>query len=209
MIDNSISMADKQEILADAVPVLVQRLITPACVDPNEMQRGRHPRTCRRLVRRLASLPSSRSRFKNIHIGIITSSLGDHGSHDVCSKEQNDANVAAGDMPSDYNDVAQLCSRSVRPAANASRSCSWNGSGFLVWDPRDYKQVPVGDQHMPAPGPNETVPATFITNFKNQVVAASEHGCGYEASLEAWYRFLVDPEPVNTMDNDEAEQRSP
>ena len=32
MIDNSISMSDKQQILAQAVPVLVQRLITPNCV---------------------------------------------------------------------------------------------------------------------------------------------------------------------------------
>src|SRR5262245_12481003 len=33
MIDNSISMADKQRILAEAVPVLVQRLVDPICVD--------------------------------------------------------------------------------------------------------------------------------------------------------------------------------
>src|SRR6188508_1302996 len=33
MIDNSISMADKQQILAEAVPNLVLRLITPICVD--------------------------------------------------------------------------------------------------------------------------------------------------------------------------------
>src|SRR6188508_1038129 len=33
MIDNSISMADKQAILAEAVPVLVSRLVTPICVD--------------------------------------------------------------------------------------------------------------------------------------------------------------------------------
>src|SRR5882757_6281812 len=32
MIDNSISMADKQAILADAVPLLVTRLVTPICV---------------------------------------------------------------------------------------------------------------------------------------------------------------------------------
>src|SRR5437870_1486300 len=32
MIDNSISMADKQAILADAVPLLVSRLVTPRCV---------------------------------------------------------------------------------------------------------------------------------------------------------------------------------
>src|SRR6187402_2221742 len=35
MIDNSVSMSDKQEILKDAVPVLVNRLIAPICVDEN------------------------------------------------------------------------------------------------------------------------------------------------------------------------------
>jgi len=36
MIDNSLSMADKQEILAQAVPALVTRLIAPLCVDGRE-----------------------------------------------------------------------------------------------------------------------------------------------------------------------------
>src|SRR6185295_8581720 len=31
--------------------------------------------------------------------------------------------------------------------------------------------------------------------FGALVQAAGEQGCGYEASLEAWYRFLIDPEP--------------
>jgi hypothetical protein len=34
MIDNSSSMADKQEILAQAVPDLVNRFLDPVCVDP-------------------------------------------------------------------------------------------------------------------------------------------------------------------------------
>lgn len=29
----------------------------------------------------------------------------------------------------------------------------------------------------------------------NEVTAAGERGCGFESSLEAWYRFLVDPAP--------------
>src|SRR5579871_2972050 len=35
MVDNSISMADKQQVLQAAVPDLVQRLVNPNCVDPN------------------------------------------------------------------------------------------------------------------------------------------------------------------------------
>src|SRR5690349_6898261 len=33
MIDNSVSMKDKQQVLNDAVPVLVERLVTPRCLD--------------------------------------------------------------------------------------------------------------------------------------------------------------------------------
>src|SRR6516162_1865621 len=35
MIDNSASMADKQQILADAIPDLVNRLVDPICVNPD------------------------------------------------------------------------------------------------------------------------------------------------------------------------------
>src|SRR5947209_3029405 len=34
MIDNSSSMADKQQILAQAVPDLVRRLVDPVCINP-------------------------------------------------------------------------------------------------------------------------------------------------------------------------------
>lgn len=37
----------------------------------------------------------------------------------------------------------------------------------------------------------------------NQVTAVDEKGCGYEAQLESWYRFLVDPAPVAGMTNDQ------
>jgi len=33
MIDNSISMGDKQQLMAKAVPLLLQRLILPACLN--------------------------------------------------------------------------------------------------------------------------------------------------------------------------------
>jgi len=33
-------------------------------------------------------------------------------------------------------------------------------------------------------------------HFRELVVGAGEEGCGFEAPLEAWYRFLVDPEPA-------------
>ena len=61
---------------------------------------------------------------------------------------------------------------------------SYNGSNFLAWDP---------DQKLNPPGENDAT--RFGTSFGEMVTQAGEIGCGYEASLEAWYRFLIDPEP--------------
>lgn len=177
MIDNSISMSDKQKILADAVPVLVSRLISPVCVDAAGNVTGQQP--CG---------PGSAAEFKaieNIHIGIITSSLGHHGSKDVCS------DLAANPT---YDDRAELLPF-VRPNANPAL-VSYNNQGFLVWDPRTGQNV--DNPHIP---PGISNRDEFVTAFANQVTAAGEQGCGYEASLEAWYRFLVDDEPVQQLDN--------
>src|SRR5262245_8389497 len=43
MIDNSISMADKQRILAKAVPLLVERLTRPVCVNAQGDVTGSQP----------------------------------------------------------------------------------------------------------------------------------------------------------------------
>jgi hypothetical protein len=180
MIDNSISMFDKQKILADAVPVLVSRLITPVCVNAQGMVVGEQP--CG---------PGTAKEFnavENIHIGIITSSLGHHGSNDVCS------DLAANPT---YNDRAELLPF-VRPNANPPL-VSYGNQGFLAWDPRMGANVE--NPHTLTP-PAFTNQAMFIEAFTNQVTAAGELGCGYEASLEAWYRFLVDDEPVQTLDRD-------
>ncbi len=34
-----------------------------------------------------------------------------------------------------------------------------------------------------------------MADFQTHVQGAGEQGCGYEASLESWYRFLIDPDP--------------
>src|SRR5688572_24258179 len=78
MIDNSRSMADKQAILAQAVPQLLNRLINPACFNPDTEELTNPP--CG---------PGTQQEFKpidDIHIGIVTSSLGGHGA-DTCSQD--------------------------------------------------------------------------------------------------------------------------
>jgi len=75
-------MADKQEIVALAIPDLVSRLVDPVCVDPvTRAQVGlRSPSgTCATGV--VDFVP-----VQDIHIGIITSSLGGHGTTGVCDQ---------------------------------------------------------------------------------------------------------------------------
>jgi len=189
MIDNSISMADKQAILADAVPLLVQRLVTPICVRAcakadnctdsqqkdgipvggNADANGACP---------AGSAPEFQP-IKDIHVGVITSSLGSHGAagvKDVCT------------TPED-NDHAHLLG-SLRMGLT-----SYDANGFLKWDQTKSPSLPNG-KYKP---PGDSDPDAFEKKFTDMVKSAGEHGCGYEASLEAWYRFLIDPEPPKSV----------
>jgi hypothetical protein len=183
MIDNSISMADKQAILADAVPLLVQRLITPICVractkadncSPAQEKDGIPTMGNADANGQCAQGSPEFNPIKDIHVGVITSSLGSHGAagaKDVC-------------VSTEDNDHAHLLG-SIRPGV-----ASYNNTGFLKWDvTKPAKYTPAGDNDGPA----------FTTKFTEMVKSSGEHGCGYEASLEAWYRFLIDPEPPGTV----------
>jgi hypothetical protein len=183
MIDNSISMADKQQILAEAVPVLVRRLVDPICTDDEGNPSG-DSSSADGCTPGMPEFPP----ITNIHIGVITSSLGSHGG-DVCVPDPNDPTGRT------LNDQAQLV------ASMRTGLYSYASQGFLVWDPRTGQSVPIPDPH-PVKGMNETSIDQFVTDFTSHVTAAGERGCGYEASLEAWYRFLIDPEPIATVTAD-------
>jgi len=172
MIDNSSSMSDKQEILKEAVPVLLSRLVTPICVDGAGKPTG---------VNALANgqCPDNRGQpefnpIGDIHIGIVSSSLGAHGGQQ-CS--------VVSDVIRDPDDQAHLIGSKRMNDFPVGKT--WNGSGFLAWDPSGLANAP----------PGTADPAALNAAFQDLIGVVGEHGCGYEASLESWYRFLVDPEP--------------
>ncbi|HSC89528.1 MAG TPA: hypothetical protein VLC09_19735 [Polyangiaceae bacterium] len=187
VIDNSTSMADKQAILEVAVPKMLERLVTPDCVQRNAdgVVTDREPSVAD------AAAPSGRGcstdgfslefePITDIHIGVITSSLGGHGSTACQDANRND------------NDKGYLIPNAPVATGAGARGAVPNptGKGFLVWYPT---QKPTDD-----PRPPEMIEgdlARLSDNFRAQVVAAGEVGCGFEAPLEAWYRFLVDPNP--------------
>jgi hypothetical protein len=170
MIDNSISMGEKQRLLAAALPHLLRRLTTPDCVDENGAPLGGSSTE----LGECAEGAPEFTPVTDIHVGVITSSLGDHGSGDICSE-------ASASPDRNYNDRAELL-----PNVRALESSS--DLGFLAWGPSgtpDYSGY--------------TNPAELAAAVSDHVLAAGETGCGFEASLESWYRFLIDPQPVRSM----------
>ena len=194
MIDNSASMADKQATLADAVPRLLGQLVQPNCVDASG--NSLNPPVAATLGAASPCPAGSTPEFKpvnNIHIGIVTSSLGDHGANTVCtpgnSTQYTDPNTGAViAFPPDVNDQGHLVGTLDRAAdargATQSSYATLNGQGFLAW----------GNPDLPT-GVSQTDLGNATTIFRDLVVDVHENGCGYEAQLEGWFRFLIDPVP--------------
>jgi hypothetical protein len=174
-IDNSGSMADKQQILAEAVPDLVLSLVNPRCVDADGAPIAAQPKTITELCPK-----GSRREFApvlDIHIGIISSSLGDYGG-EACSFKEDQFT---------FNDRGHLIHRS-EPLAKDDVA-TYEGAGFLAWDPLQ-KLKPPGEKEMGMEGTTGLIPS-----LKNMVRGVGQIGCGFEAQLESWYRFLIDPAP--------------
>lgn len=198
MIDNSRSMADKQQILAAAVPDLVGSLVNPKCIDPKGVAPSTQPVTIDELCPE--GLTREFKPIKNIHIGIVTSSLGGHGGNQCpvpaagapCTPEINPSN----------NDAGHLVNR--KSECGVEQYTTYQNKGFLAWDP-DSKLMPPGETAIgsikldPATGEVLADQPGIVSSLRDLVVGAGQIGCGYEASLEAWYRFLIDPEPYATI----------
>jgi hypothetical protein len=170
MIDNSASMADKQEILAAAVPDLVNRLVDPICLNPDGSASTAKPEATGR-----CPPPTTRDfdPVGDIHIGIISSSLGGHGAPGVCDGSNDTDDVHNADM-------SHLIARS-----GGTTLPTFQNLGFLNWHPG------LAGAHSDA--------KQLTNDFRTMVTGVGQHGCGYEAQLEAVYRFLVDPAPYQSI----------
>ena len=169
VIDNSRSMADKQEILSLAVPNLLDWMLNPLCLDASGLAVAGQPASP------AEDCPAGSERefppLTDIHFGVMTTSLGGHGS-DACT--QGDAS---------NNDHGRLMDRG--PGGNVA---TYESKGFLAWDPQG-KLDPPGQANA----------GTMETNLKALVLGAGQLGCGFEATLEAWYRFLIQPDPFESL----------
>jgi hypothetical protein len=165
MIDNSISMSDKQAILRLAVPDLVNRLVNPICVDA---QGNQFPPPAGGAERCPAGQSREFNPINDINIAIVSSSLGDAGAQEAC-------------IMGDQIDGAHLMGSNVAgTTVNRGRVPSSTDQGFLQWRAGVDVNRLIGD-------------------FQEQVTKVGQVGCGWEASLESWYRFLIDPFPYKSL----------
>ena len=146
VVDNSASMADKHVLLGQSIATLVHALTQPG---------GAFPAVA------------------DVHLGIVSSSLGGAGS-DACAPG---ASLQNPSLPAHVDDRGHLVNR------------------------RDPDEQPVA----------AALPGNFLTyragddvnalaaSVASMVVGVHESGCGFEAQLESWYRFLVQPDPSDHL----------
>jgi len=185
MIDNSASMGDKQSLLGLAIPVLIQRLVTPNCVDA-----GGNPiaGVVSDLSGNCAMGKPEFAPVKDLHIGIVTSSLGGRGG-DQCPA--NATNPAAPSLSAHTDDRGELINRGgVRgnPTVENPMPNETAPDNFLAYFPGS-----------PMPPNAVTNPTELVSEFSTAIFGVHEHGCGFEAQNEAWYRFLVQPDPFDQI----------
>lgn len=182
MVDNSSSMADKQRILADAVPDLLRGLVQPKCVDKTtRVATGKLADPLKAAAEQCAA--GSEPAFTPItdmHIGIISSSLGGMGSNSCKATEAGRHNDDHGRLVArgkDGKDLAQA-----------------GDLHFLAWYP-DVEQNADKSRHPDPPVPATKSLDTLGASFRELVTGIGQDGCGFEAQLESVYRFLVQPDP--------------
>ncbi|MEO8183979.1 MAG: hypothetical protein ABI895_34585 [Deltaproteobacteria bacterium] len=173
VVDNSVSMGDKQQIFAAAIPDLLARLVNPPCLNPMALDLPIQPATPEE------ACPTGYGRqfkpLKDIHVGIVTSSLGAHGA---------DAVLPSSGCEEADSDRAHMMGTLERGRVNPS----YQDLGFLAWDP-EQRSSPAGSTNL----------QDIQQGFVDMLATVGEAGCGFEAPLEAMYRFLMDPAPPASL----------
>ena len=216
-IDNSASMGDKQDLLAAAVPVLVNRLLNPNCVDASttckvasdctaslgataqcDTEANNGGGACfvagdnQGGAKQCSTIANTKPEFPpvhDLHVGVVSSSMGGGGAETCAALDSSDS--------THQDDHGWLLNRtsSNTPIANAN-PVNPPGGDFLAWlpssDPKNAGKA----------APNVTPYATssqLVSDFQSLVSGVQQHGCGLEAQLESWYHFLVQPDPWQSI----------
>jgi hypothetical protein len=204
MIDNSASMGDKQALLALAVPDLLSKLVSPDCIGPNGQPTGQTAQPD-------GSCPAgSAAQFRpvhDMHIGVVTSSLGGRGGN-ICPTtgpaSMNPVNMSLSNHDDDRGELIGRGGLPSDPTQESTVADATSPDNFLSWFPS------VADNAGHPTPPTTPIRAvgvpgqagTLIGDFTTIIAGVHEHGCGFEAQNEAWYRFLVQPDPFDSITKD-------
>ena len=164
VVDNSISMAGKQALLSQVANV-IERFAHPLCVDAagNQLPAPVAGAEC---------AAGQRRQFEpvtDVHLGVISTSLGDVGANVACPQ------VGFPRFVEDRVDNAHLIGSLPRGSGAGA-----NATGFVSW----------------RAGEDEAAASASLAAL---ISAAGENGCGWEMPLEASYRFLADPFPPQQL----------
>jgi hypothetical protein len=172
VVDNSMSMADKQDALSRRIPELV-RLLTQIGMDP---------------------ITGGAPKIVDMHVAAITSSLGSQGTS-ACDPTLNPhADDAAHLLPrGDGTEPAAGWSFDPTSSDPATATCPKLASHAPIRWVLDPSRDPSAELHGVADLPKLEAAVTC------DVLSAKDDGCGYEMPLEAMYRFLVDPAPPKSV----------
>jgi hypothetical protein len=178
VVDNASSMADKQPLLAAALPDLLLGLVNPKCLDVATNQ----PVTAQPFGP-LEPCPSGSQRefppVLDMHVGVLSSSLGSFGTA-ACPDVPPASCPSSTSTPDD--DHGHLVTR-TGPCSTTSVP-TYQGFGFLAWDPT---------QRLSPPGENDI--GGLLGAAYDLVAGVGTDGCAFRSQNEAWYRFLVDLSP--------------
>ncbi len=193
-------MGDKQAYLAQAIPDLLTRLITPNCVDSSGNGTGVVADANGNCSVGTAEFPG----VHDMHIGIVTSSLGPRLG-DACPTTGATSlqTLAGGATVSRHNDdQGHLINRGAdpnNPSDYTEPALPDLGTvDFLDWFPQSTVDLA-------SPPPRGSQPLgdamQLQSDFQSMVTGVHAFGCGIESQLESWYRFLVQPDPYLTLVN--------
>ncbi len=130
-----------------------------------------------------------------MHVGIVSSSLGSRGG-DVCpDSTTNPANPALSAHDNDNGELIARTGVAGNPTIENTIGDAPSPLNFLSYFP----SVAANQGKPTPPTPPVTSPDTLVSDFTSLIEGVHEHGCGFEAQNEAWYRFLVQPDPFATV----------
>lgn len=191
-IDNSLAMADKQNVLADSAAKLIEGLVRPPCVSPSGVPSGSYadPNASRESHYGCPAGTAPVFRPVNdMHVGAVSSSLGSFGG-DICT----DADVF---FPRTNDNGHLLASPSAPDQATSAalKFFPWalsSASGSTLNELQAQGIAPITDENV------------LVQDIQALVKDVGERGCGLEAQLESVYHFLVAPDPWQTVARDES-----